>query len=146
MDFFGNLFDFLFSFDCAWSCHQHDRLSVSDPDAMAQIHNRILRMEHAVGKLVRSLHTLHILNPFICLDQTFIQSCRISDQSPYIPVFSLDDADLQSSVFELLMQLINFSLRCVLLQGDDHNVSSIAFLICFKVSPTEPEFSILTSA
>ena len=102
----------LLALNAARTGHNGDGRIAADPDAV-DVHDGILRVEQAVGALVRGGHTGHVLGPRGFASTSFSGQIfrRITDKGPKdVVVGTADQRDGQALLLEVIDNAVQLDL------------------------------------
>ena len=111
----------LFALDAAGAGHDSDLLLAADLDATA-VDDGICRVEQAVGTLIGSGNTGHVVDPGVGEDVALVDLGGIAHEAKDIVVLAGDEGDIESLLFEAVNDFLEFFLRGPLFGGDDHKI------------------------
>ena len=111
----------LFALDAAGAGHDSDLLLAADLHAAA-VDDGICRVEEAVGTLIGSGNTGHVVDPGVGEDVALVDLGGIAHEAEDIVVLAGDEGDVEALLFEAVNDFLEFFLRGTLFGGDDHKI------------------------
>ena len=129
LDSLGHLDGVLLALNAARTCHNGDGRIAADPDAV-DVHDGILRVEQAVGALVRGGHTGHVLDPGVCQHVLLGNFRRITDKAKDVVVGTADQRDRQALLLEVIDNAVQLDLGRTFFSGNNHGSLFLIYFLC----------------
>ena len=114
--------DLLLALDAAGACNDR-KVSAADLYAV-HIDHAVVRVELAVGLLIRLGHAAAGLHHRVCQHPALGHGLGVADQAQNVALTALGIVDLQAHILQFVAELAYLYLRCVLFEYDDHSALS----------------------
>lgn len=114
--------DLLLALNAAGACNDR-KVSAADLYAV-HIDHAVVRVELAVGLLIRLGHAAAGLHHRVCQHPALGHGLGVADQAQNVALTALGIVDLQAHILQFVAELAYLYLRCVLFEYDDHSALS----------------------
>ena len=121
----------LLALNAARAGHNGDGRIAADPNAV-DVHDGILRVEQAVGALVRGGHTGHILDPGVCQHVLLGNFRRITDKAKDVVVGTADQRDGQALLLEVIDNAVQLDLGRTFFSGNNHGSLFLIYFLLYE--------------